>query len=425
MDGDSVTALRDEQWIAYRSHAVWFWTVFWPVAIALRWFLGWDAGGPMALWIVGIALLETNAVLTALRARRGLTLTAHGITWHKYEMRLSWANVTAVEQSACRGGTRLVIRVGESGQALEDVAVPARPEVRMNMRRFGAPIALRAGHLACPAAEVVEIAARLRREYEPPSGLKGFVTRVTPPEVERARRSARRWIRLASAGFGVLLFGVLLVNLVPSNPDPQIAFTFDRTTGSGYMDQVLTMTNYGLTATAPTLKLVPLDRAGHTLPGVTVRTAYGSDRGLVVLPPRSAGDDVLAFDGPGFRDVADVQVTVLHKDRAKRPASAAVDLRARRLLDTRYTDPSEDFDTVLLENTNDVTVEVRVVCILWENPPPGATQQMVRSLPIGGLISIAPLGDVRVPVTGPVRQLARSCGSVKVYYSRPAPPVNM
>jgi hypothetical protein len=146
---------------------------------------------------------------------------------------------------------------------------------------------------------------------------------------------------------------------------------------------------------------------------------------LVVLPPRSAGTDVFAFDGPGFRDVADVQVTVRHKERSKRPASAAEELHARRLLGTRFTDPSQDFDTLLLHNTNGVTVAVRVVCILWEDPPAGATQQMVRSLPIGGLISIAPFDEVRVPVTGPVRNLARSCGSVKVYYSRPAPPVNV
>ena len=425
MTGISVPALRDEQRIAFRSHAVWFWPVFWPVAIALRWFLGWDAGGPLVLWIPGIALLEANAVLTALRARRGLTLTAHGIIWHKYEMRLSWSNVTAIEQSTRRGGTRLVVRVGESGQALEDVARPARLEVYANLRRFGAPIALRARRLARPAAEVVEIADRLRQEYEPPSGgLKGFLTRDTPPEEERARRSARLWIRLASGGLGLLLFGTVIVNIAPSSPDSEIAFVFKRTTGPGYMDQVLQMTNYGLTAAAPTLKFVPVDRAGHALRGVTVRTAYGSDRGLVVLPPRSSENDVLAFDGPGFRDVADVRVTVRHKERLKRPASAAEELHARRLLGTRFTDPSEDFDTLLLHNTNGVTVAVRMVCIIWEDPPAGAAQQMVRSLPIGGLISIAAFDEVRVPVTGPVRSLARSCGSVKVYYSRPAPPVD-
>jgi hypothetical protein len=75
----SVTEPQDEQQVAYRSRAVWFWPVAWPVALALRWLLGWDAGGPLVLWIPGIALLEANAVLTALRAGRGLTLTARGI----------------------------------------------------------------------------------------------------------------------------------------------------------------------------------------------------------------------------------------------------------------------------------------------------------------------------------------------------------
>jgi hypothetical protein len=103
-----------------------FWPMFWLVAIALRWRFGWDAAGPMIFWVPGIALLETNAILIALRARRGLTLTQRGITWHKYEMYLPWSNVVAVEQRVLRRGARLVVRVDEPAQALEDVARPAR-----------------------------------------------------------------------------------------------------------------------------------------------------------------------------------------------------------------------------------------------------------------------------------------------------------
>lgn len=413
----------DERRIEYRSHAVWFWPVFWPAALLLRWLLDWDAAGPMTFWVPGIALLETNAILTALRARRGLTLTPYGITWHKYEMRLSWSVVVAVEQRVRRRGVRLVVRMDDPAIALEDVAVLARPEVRVNLRWFDAPIALRAGRLARPAAEVVELADRLRRDYEPATGIKGFATRDTPPGRERARRSARRWIRLASVGFGALLLGTGLVNAAPSNDFQELTFTFNRTTGPGHMDQVLDMANYGWSAVAPTLTFVPLDGAGHALPGVTVRTAYGSDRGLVVLPPRTTGNDVLAFDGPGFRKVADVKVTVRHAERVKTPEGAADELHARRLLDTGLTEPPQDFDSLVVQNTNAFAVSVRMVCILWEDPPPGATQQMVRSLPIGGLVSIDPLDEVNVPVTGTVRRLARSCGSVKVYYSRPVPPV--
>ncbi|WP_344259946.1 hypothetical protein [Actinomadura napierensis] len=378
----------------------------------------------MVLWIPAIALLETNAILTALRVRRGLTLGARGIIWHKHEMRLSWANVTAVEESTRWGVARLVVRLGDSGQAQEDVSLPARAEVRRNLRRFGAPIALRTRPLARPAAEVAELADRLRQEYEPPQGVMGFLSGATSPEQERARKSARLWMRLANAGLCVLLVGALTVNVVPSSPS-QIGFFFKPTTGPGYIDQALFMTNYGTAATAPTLKLVPLDRAGHALPGVTVRTAYGSDRGLVVLPPHSTESDVLAFDGPGFRDVTDVRVVVRRKDHPKRPAIAAEDLRARRLLGTRFTNPFQDFDTLLLHNTNSVAVAVRVVCILWDDPPAGAAQQMVRSLPIGGLISIGPFDEARVPVAEPVRSLARDCGSVMVYYSRPDPPASV
>ncbi|KAB2389937.1 hypothetical protein [Actinomadura montaniterrae] len=419
-----MTAPQDELQIAYRSRTVWFWSAVWPVALALRWFLGGDAAGPLDLWFLGIALLEANAVMTALRARRGLTLTAREVIWHKYEMRLSWANVTAVEQSARRDGTRLVVRVGEPDQALEEVAFPARLEVRADLRRFGAPVVLRAGSLARPAAEVVEIAERLRREYEPPSGVMRLSTGAVSPERDRARRSARLWVRLASAGFGVLLAAVIVSITAPA-PAPQLTFAFKRTTGPGYMDQTLMMNNYGSTATAPSLTFVPLDWTGHVLPGVTVRTAYGSDRGLVVLPPRSTGADVLAFDGPGFRNVADVRVTVRHQEHPKQPAHAAGELQARRLIGTGYTEAGQDFDTVVVHNTNGVAVSVRLVCILWEDPPPGAAQQMVRSLPIGGLISMAPYAKIRVPVTEPVRSLARSCGSVKVYYSRSTDLVNV
>jgi hypothetical protein len=340
-------------------------------------------------------------------------------------MHLSWGNVTAVEHGVRRGAARLVVRVGEAEQALEDVPLPARGEVHKNLRRFGGPIVLRAGRLGRPAAEVVEIADRLRREYEPPSGVMGFLTGADSPERERARRSARLWIRLASAGLGAVLCGVLISNIVPSSPDPRIDFAFRRIASPGYMDQTLRMTNYGFTATAPTLKLVPLDREGHAIPGVTVRTAFGSDRGLVVLPPRSAGFDVLAFDGPGSRDVMDVRVSVRHKLRLKRPKSAVEEPHAQRLLGARPTEPGQDFDTLLLHNGTVLTVAVRLVCILWEDPPPGAAQQMIRSFPIGGLVSVPPLGEAQVPVTGPVRVLARSCESIVVYFSRPDAPVNV
>jgi hypothetical protein len=414
-----MTTPPGEQRIGYRDRTVWLWPAFWLSTIALRWLLGWDAAGPMILWVPCVALLETNAVLTALRARRGLTLTPTGITWHKQKMHLPWSYVVAVEQSVSRRGVRVVVRVNEPAEALDDVAPLARPEVRANLRRFGAPIALRAGWLARPAAEVVEIADRLRRACEPPGSFTSSSAWFMAPDEMRARRSARIWTGLAGAGFAVLLAGIVLTDVGRPGTGDEMAFRFVRATGPGYMDQVLDMTNDGDSAVAPTLTLLALDGTGDVLPGVTVRTAYGSDRGLVVIPPRSTVPDVLAFDGPGFRRVADVRVTVRRDERVKTPSRAAGDLPAQRMLAGRITVPLEDFDSLLVSNTNPVQVSVRMVCILWEDPPPGATQQMLASLPIGGLVSIAPHGEVRVAVTGPVRKAARGCGSVKVYYSRP------
>jgi hypothetical protein len=404
-----------EQRIGYRDRTVWLWPAFWLCTIAVRWLLGWDAAGPMILWVPCVALLETKAVLTALRARRGLTLTPTGITWHKQKMFLRWSSVVAVEQS----GVRVVVRVNEPAEALDDVAPLARPEVRANLRRFGAPIALRAGWLARPAAEVVEIADRLRRACEPAGSFTSSSAWFMAPDEVRARRSARIWTGLAGAGFAVLLGGIVLTDVGRPGTGDEMAFRFVRTTGPGYMDQLLGMTNDGDSAVAPTLTFLPLDRTGDVLPGVTVRTAYGSDRGLVVIPPGSTVTDVLAFDGPGFRRVADVRVTVRRDERAKTPSRPVGDLHAQRMLTGRVTVPLEDFDSLLVSNTSPVQVSVRMVCILWEDPPPGATQQMLASLPIGGLVSIAPHGEARVAVTGPVRKAARDCGSVKVYYSRP------
>jgi hypothetical protein len=296
-----MTTPPGEQRIGYQDRTVWLWPAFWLSTIALRWLIGWDAAGPLILWAPCVALLETNAVLTALRARRGLTLTSTGITWHKQKMYLPWTSVVAVEQSVSRrGGVRVVVRVSEPAEALDDVAPLARPEVRANLRRFGAPIALRPGWLARPAAEVVEVADRLRRACEPARGFTSSSAWYMAPEEVRARRSARIWTGLAGAGFAVLLGGIALTDVGRPGAGDEMAFRFVRATGPGDMDQVLAMTNDGDSAVAPTLTFLPLDRTGGVLRGVTVRTAYGSDDGLVVIPPRSTVTDVLAFDLAGL-----------------------------------------------------------------------------------------------------------------------------
>jgi hypothetical protein len=81
----------------------------------------------------------------------------------------------------------------------------------------------------------------------------------------------------------------------PAQSD-DLAFDFDLTSKPGFMDQALRIENRGTSGVAPVLAFTPLDGSGNTLPGVTVATAYGSDEGRVVVPPRSIVFDVLRFD---------------------------------------------------------------------------------------------------------------------------------
>ena len=418
--GPLTASSHDELRVGYRDLRVWFWPVFWPVALAVRWTLGTYHTGPMILWVLGIGLLETNAILTARRARRGLTLAPDGVTWHKYALFLPWSIVTAVEQSSVRHGPRLVVRVSEPGQALDDVARPARLEVHSHLRRYGAPVALRAGRLAVPAAEVVEAARRLREEQPATDGLRRFMALDARPERVRAYRSAKLWARLAAAGMGVLVFaGVVHGIFAFSGGDSQLVFVYRPTSRPGYMDQFLTIINTRPSAVAPTLAFVPLDRKGRKISGVTVRTAFGSDHGMVVIPAGWRGSDVLAFDGPGSRQVADVKVIVRSIVRiraAETPAEYTEDLEAREI-SAGHTVQAGAFDTVLVNNPYPFPISIRVVCTIWEEPPPGAAQQMTEALPIGGLTRIAPLEVGTVPVTGPAAGRTRECGGVTAYFS--------
>jgi len=73
---------------------------------------------------------------------------------------------------------------------------------------------------------------------------------------------------------------------------------------------------------------------------------------------------------------------------------------------------------VTVTNPNPIPVQVRVVCIMWEQPPPGAPQQMLAAYPIGDLNMVGANTTTSVPVTNPLQNNSQNCGSVKVYFSR-------
>ena len=198
--------------------------------------------------------------------------------------------------------------------------------------------------------------------------------------------------------------------------EPDLAFDYQATAEPGYMDQTLAIENPGGTGLAPVLELTPLDASGEPIRGIRVRTAYGSDSGRVVVPPRTAVVDVLRFEGARARDVEDVRVAVREVDEvdAGTIAEAAVVQRLDRA--GRPVEDFEPFHAFRVSNENDVEIDVRVVVIEWEDPPPGESQQAVRVTPVSSLLSIAPGGEETVRLPAGLR--GRVVGSVKAYPSR-------
>jgi len=411
--------------IGYRDQG-WIWVLFWPVLLGLYWL--WTHNLAISeswSWWLGMGLAEAVTVLTLLRSRRGLTLAADGITWHKHALFLPWTNVSETKLSD--DGRRLLIQVIESDQALEGQSPTGRAEVRTNLRRFGSPVALHADRLTVPAEQVISEATKLRERYEGAQGkFAGFGLGVVPPELRRAVRSARLRGRAVLAALLLMAASVLMT----CQSTPQgfgLDFTFRSHSEPGTMDQVLEIKNYGGQPVAPFLAIVALDDNGNKLPDVGVRTAYGSDQGLVVIPGGDTGIDVLLFSGAQARHVQDVRVTV--RREIKLPPTSGLlanDYPAQITLPTvQRTDehgtevaPLRPFTSVTVANPNPIPVQVRVVCIMWEQPPPGAPQQMLAAYPIGDLNTVGANSTTSVPVANPLQNISHNCGSVKVYFSR-------
>jgi hypothetical protein len=193
-----------------------------------------------------------------------------------------------------------------------------------------------------------------------------------------------------------------------------LAFGFRLDAPPGQISQTLTIENSGETGLAPVLELIPLDASGEPIPGVTARTAYGSDRGRLVVPPNMAVIDIVRFDGPRKRDVEDVAVRVATADEVD--AEPANEAEIQRLDHGREVPYGSFFDSVRVTNVDQVTIDVRVVLIEYENPPPGESQQFVRTTPLAPLLRLPPGGELTLPL--PPELQGRVIGSVKAYFSR-------
>jgi hypothetical protein len=192
-----------------------------------------------------------------------------------------------------------------------------------------------------------------------------------------------------------------------------LRFTYHEHNAPGMMDQTLEITNAGSSAVVPTLEIVPVDSSGAVLAGIHVSTAYGSDAGRLLAPAQTTSIDVLAFTGGDASKVADVRVNVRASDKVEFPVAPqgvvvqAVDAAGQP------TSKYEPFSAVKLTNPNRQKVAAGVVCILWDQPPDGQSQQASEVVPLG-VATIAGNGSATVRAAGGA---VDGCGSLKAYFT--------
>jgi hypothetical protein len=201
----------------------------------------------------------------------------------------------------------------------------------------------------------------------------------------------------------------------PAREAADLRFDFELEAKPGFISQTLTIENPGTASLAPVLELTALDAGGDPMPEVRVRTAFGSDQGRLVVPADWAVIDVLRFEGPGARDVEDVDVRIRTADEVaiERPSEEPAVQRLDRGRPVGY---SGLFDAFRLTNPSNAEVKVRVALVEYEDPPPGESQQWVRVTELAPLTTLAAGAKKTVRLPAPLRR--RVIGSVKPYFSR-------
>jgi hypothetical protein len=199
--------------------------------------------------------------------------------------------------------------------------------------------------------------------------------------------------------------------------NPPLAFKFVSQGPADAIDQTLTIRNREDGALAGVLAITPLDASGKRLTGVAVHTAFGSDRGQVVVPPGTLVNDVLTFRGPAAHRVRDVGVKLTRTIPVPGVAESAVAPDVQRY--DRDDDPvatDKPFASFRVSNDSANAVAARVVLLEYDDPPPGQPQQAIRVAKLTGLLKLAPHASRRISLPAGLRN--RAVGSLKSYLSR-------
>ncbi|MFG2422546.1 hypothetical protein ACGFWD_26270 [Streptomyces sp. NPDC048448] len=210
-----------------------------------------------------------------------------------------------------------------------------------------------------------------------------------------------------------------------------LTFTYHRHSGDGVIDQTLSIRNAYMSSVSPVLAFTALDRHRHPLPGVRVRTVFGSDSGRLEVP-YGVGYDILRFSGSGEHQVYDVRVTVTRVTAAKTQADTLPPSAETLDAAGRVVSKFSRFAAVRVTNPEEFAVSVRIAYLVYDQPAEGETQQTVFVIPIGTLVRIPARSMAIVEVTGDAAHaVAKYSGgpavSVKAYNSEavdaPAGPV--
>jgi len=234
--------------------------------------------------------------------------------------------------------------------------------------------------------------------------------------------ASRRFLTVLALA-GLLPAGCGLVPVVAPRPAlPKLEIQYVASSGEGRMNQLLGITNLGPRSYVPVLKLSAVDELGIKLPDVTVSTIYGSDRGGLVAPTHTVVFDVLRFTGAHADQVADVRATVLRASRVTYPEMKT------ELVVTPFDAAGDEvtrndlFTRVRIGNDNDQPLTVRLVYIVWNDPPEGRTQQADHTEPIGDLVTVPAYGETDVSLAADDAAVIRKFSgtaptSIKVYPS--------
>jgi hypothetical protein len=179
----------------------------------------------------------------------------------------------------------------------------------------------------------------------------------------------------------------------PTEED-ELSFKYTAYGGDNY-DQVLEIASDGFSGVAMDLDITPLDEGGRPIDGLTVTSAFGSDRKGQVIPPFFTDYDLLKFEGERASEVRDVRVEIRDLDQIDYPEMQEA-VHYQRYDDGRPVEEDATFDAIELSNPNDDDLAVKVALMAWGDRPESDPQQFEWAIPLDDIYAVPANGKQMV-----------------------------